>query len=145
MKRHALNGNAENTHPGVIRICNKAVYYLEPFWLLAALGSVVLLFAESAKPVISQAGYSLLSYQTGEYLFTFIFTVEYLLRLLVSQHRTRYMTEIMQRRRRYRRCQSCQSIDHSENTRYCQQCGALLDGENDKQSASIWSDILFTY
>lgn len=91
MKRHVLNGNAENTRPGVIRICNKAVYYLEPFWLLAALGSVVLLFAESATPVIPLAGYSLLSYQTGEYLFTFIFTVEYLLRLLVSQHRTRYL------------------------------------------------------
>ena len=42
-------------------------------------------------PVIPLAGYSLLSYQTGEYLFTFIFTVEYLLRLLVSQHRTRYL------------------------------------------------------
>lgn len=92
MKRqHALNGNSENTRPGVIRICNKAVYYLEPFWLLAALGSVVLLFAESAMPVSPLPGYSLLSYQTGEYLFTFIFTVEYLLRLLVSEHRTRYI------------------------------------------------------
>ncbi|MFZ4168474.1 ion transporter [Enterobacter ludwigii] len=91
MKRHALNGNSDNTRPRVIRICNKAVYYLEPFWLLAALGSVVLLFAESAMPVSPLPGYSLLSYQTGEYLFTFIFTVEYLLRLLVSEHRTRYI------------------------------------------------------
>ena len=283
MKRQIQNGNAENIRPGMIRLCNEAVHYLEPFWLLAALGSVALLFAESAMPVIPLTGYSLLSYQTGEYLFTFIFTVEYLLRLLISQYRTRYifsffgmvdlitllplyilwlwpeitveyltvmrllrvlrllrvvkvlryvdsasliwetlysarrklllflgmvmillclsggmmyviegpehgfttlpvsvywavvtmttvgygditphttagrvlaslliltgysmiaiptgvmsayMTEIMQRRRRYRRCQSCQSIDHSENARYCQQCGAILDGENDKQ------------
>jgi hypothetical protein len=57
----------ENPRLGVIRLCNKAVHYLEPFWLLAALGSVVLLFAESAMPVIPLAGYSLLSYQTGEY------------------------------------------------------------------------------
>ncbi|MEH4266067.1 ion transporter [Klebsiella aerogenes] len=91
MKRHALNGNAENTRPGGNLFCHKALYYLEPFWLLAALGSVVLLFAESAVPVIPLAGYSLLSYQTGEYLFTFIFTVEYLLRLSVSQPRTRYI------------------------------------------------------
>lgn len=91
MKRHALNGNAENTHPGGSRLCNKAVYYLEPFWLLTALGSVAFLFAESVMPVSPLAGYSLLSYQAGEYLFTFIFTVEYLLRLLANQYRTRYI------------------------------------------------------
>ncbi|WP_332630888.1 potassium channel family protein [Citrobacter sp. ESBL3] len=91
MKRHPLNGNAENTRHGVIRLCNKAVHYLEPFWLLAALGSVVLLFAESAMPVIPLRGYSLLSYQSGEYLFTFIFSAEYILRLSGSQHRIRYI------------------------------------------------------
>ena len=91
MKRYALNIHAQNARNGVIRLCDGMVQYLEPFWLLAALGSVVLLFAESAIPVIPLTGYSLVSYQTGEYLFTFIFTAEYILRLSASQYRTRYI------------------------------------------------------
>ncbi|PWI77139.1 transporter [Enterobacter sp. CGMCC 5087] len=61
---------------------------METFWLLASLASVMMLFAESAMP---GAGYLLLNYQTGEYLFTVIFTAEYILRLLSSRNPERYI------------------------------------------------------
>jgi Ion channel. len=38
-----------------------------------------------------------------------------------------YMTEIMQRRRRYLRCPSCQNTEHIDNARFCQRCGASLN------------------
>lgn len=91
MKRHVLNDNAGNARHRVILFFNRMAGYLELFWLLAALGSVVLLFAESTLPTVPLTGYSLLSYQSGEYLFTFIFTAEYILRLSGSQHRMRYI------------------------------------------------------
>ncbi|WP_436883395.1 ion transporter [Enterobacter asburiae] len=283
MKRYIVNRINETLNARWLSSRDKLIRFLEPFWLLASLGSVVLLFAESAMPVIPQMRNMFLSYQTGEYFFTFIFTSEYILRLLSSRCRIKYifsffgiidlitllplyilwlwpeiaveyltvmrllrvlrllrvvkvlryvesasliwetlysarrklllflgmvmillclsggmmyiiegpengfttlpvsvywavvtmttvgygditphttagrilaslliltgysmiavptgvmsayMTEIMQRRRRHRLCQSCQSIDHSEDARYCQQCGALLEGENNKQ------------
>ncbi|MFG1172405.1 ion transporter [Erwiniaceae bacterium CAU 1747] len=66
-------------------------HIFEIFWILASLLSVALVFVESGLPdTMRVSGSSSRAFLLLEYLFTLIFSVEYLLRLATSRHPLRY-------------------------------------------------------
>lgn len=66
-------------------------HYAERFWILSSLISVILVFVESGTPgVIVKADAEISLFMLLEYLFTAVFSIEYLLRLITSRHPQRY-------------------------------------------------------
>lgn len=66
-------------------------HYVERFWILSSLISVVLVFVESGSPgAIVKADDETSLFMLLEYLFTAIFSLEYLLRLITAQRPLRY-------------------------------------------------------
>ncbi|PRD12958.1 ion transporter [Pantoea coffeiphila] len=66
-------------------------HYAERFWILSSLISVILVFVESGTPgVIVKADAEISLFILLEYLFTAVFSLEYLLRLITSRHPLHY-------------------------------------------------------
>lgn len=92
MKYNIITHGLKITMGRFIYACRWVSERTEGVWLMAALCSVALLFLESGAPDIFQrTGIHFLSFQGIEYLFTVIFTLEYVLRLVSSDRPLRYI------------------------------------------------------